>query len=190
MSRDILLKIYRQFFPFGNAAPFVDRLIKILSNDPTTTATGIEFAEYVTGLSVISRGRLDEKLYCKMAGRPNIIHSSSCIFFAFLGAFKFCDVDADGWISKTDLVGSMALVHHLMGNLFQVPSNSSKSQLEEEEGDLVNNSPALSIESRIETLFAEMDSDRDGKVDYGDFKRTVMADPDIIQGFLVYDGVI
>ena len=64
MSRDALLKIYRQFFPFGNAAPFVDRLIKILSTDPLSAA-GIEFSEYVTGLSVISRGRLDEKLYCK-----------------------------------------------------------------------------------------------------------------------------
>lgn len=71
MSRDDLLRIYRQFFPFGNAVPFVDRMIKILS---TTTsgggggsADGIEFGEYVMGLSVISRGRLDEKLYCKRA---------------------------------------------------------------------------------------------------------------------------
>lgn len=63
MNRDDLLRIYRQFFPFGNAAPFVDRLIRILTVNGS--GSGIEFEEYVTGLSVISRGRLDEKLYCK-----------------------------------------------------------------------------------------------------------------------------
>lgn len=63
MKRDDLLRIYRQFFPFGNAAPFVDRLIKILAT--AAGGNGIEFAEYVMGLSVISRGRLEEKLYCK-----------------------------------------------------------------------------------------------------------------------------
>lgn len=67
MNRDDLLRIYRQFFPFGNAAPFVDRLIKILSI--AAGGNGIEFAEYVTGLSVISRGRLDEKLFCKSERR-------------------------------------------------------------------------------------------------------------------------
>jgi hypothetical protein len=66
MSREDLLKIYRQFFPFGYAAPFVDRLIKILaSGDGFETAGGVNFADYVMGLSVISRGRLDEKLFCK-----------------------------------------------------------------------------------------------------------------------------
>ena len=68
MSRDDLLRIYRQFFPFGNAVPFVDRMIKILSTSTSGgSADGIEFGEYVMGLSVISRGRLDEKLYCKRA---------------------------------------------------------------------------------------------------------------------------
>lgn len=70
MARDDLLRIYRQFFPFGNAVPFVDRIIKILSGslneNNNSGGNGIEFAEYVTGLSVISRGRLDEKLYCKL----------------------------------------------------------------------------------------------------------------------------
>lgn len=68
MSREDLLKIYRQFFPFGHSAPFVDRLIKILSNGFEGGTGGVEFADYVMGLSVISRGRLDEKLFCKGMG--------------------------------------------------------------------------------------------------------------------------
>lgn len=65
MSREDLLRIYRQFFPFGNAVPFVNRMINILSIGDSSNNNGIDFSEYVTGLSVISRGRLDEKLFCK-----------------------------------------------------------------------------------------------------------------------------
>lgn len=72
MSRDDLLKIYRQFFPFGQAGPFVDRLIKILSAGGFDGMVGLDFGEYVTGLSVISRGRLDEKLYCKGRNTVNV----------------------------------------------------------------------------------------------------------------------
>ena len=68
MVRDDLLKIYRQFFPFGHCTPFVDRLIKVLTGEDGGGGGGggggIDFTEYVTGLSVISRGRLDEKLFC------------------------------------------------------------------------------------------------------------------------------
>ena len=88
MSRDDLLRIYRQFFPFGNAVPFVDRLIKILSSSMDTVdnnrhnVSGIEFTEYVTGLSVISRGRLDEKLYCKLS--LYCISDCDCIYACVL----------------------------------------------------------------------------------------------------------
>ena len=45
-------------------------------------------------------------------------------------------------------------------------------------------------QNRAKYLFNLMDEDNDGKADYNDFKRVVLADAEIIRGFLVYDGVI
>ena len=45
-------------------------------------------------------------------------------------------------------------------------------------------------QNRAKYLFNLMDEDKDGKADYNDFKRVVLADAEIIRGFLVYDGVI
>lgn len=48
----------------------------------------------------------------------------------------------------------------------------------------------FSPSTRTDHLFLIMDQDADGRADFADFKRTVLADPEIIQGFLVYDGVV
>lgn len=45
-------------------------------------------------------------------------------------------------------------------------------------------------QNRAKYLFTLMDEDSDGRADYNDFKRVVLADAEIIRGFLVYDGVI
>lgn len=45
-------------------------------------------------------------------------------------------------------------------------------------------------QNRAKYLFTLMDGDQDDKADYNDFKRVVLADAEIIRGFLVYDGVI
>lgn len=196
MSRDDLLRIYRQFFPFGNAAPFVDRLINILTVQ--SGAGGIEFSEYVTGLSVISRGRLDEKLYCKLNLRI-LTYLSLSLFLSLvvLGSFKFCDLDGDGWITKEDLLESIELIHQLMGNMFQLTktmtSTNSEHLLEERTLGTSNDhqyTDTFTPQNRTNYLFSLMDEDADGRADYNDFKRTVLNDAEIIQGFLVYDGVI
>lgn len=190
MSRDDLLRIYRQFFPFGNAAPFVDRIIKILAvrggevdGSGGGGFCGIEFAEYVTGLSVISRGRLDEKLYCTQGSEE----ASS--FLIVLGSFKFCDFDGDGWISKEDLLNSIELIHQLMGRMFQFQSKEADS-LNDSSPDSDQINDTFTPLNRTNHLFTLMDEDGDGRADYNDFKRTVLNDAEIIQGFLVYDGVI
>lgn len=123
-----------------------------------------------------------------------------------LGSFKFCDIDADGWISREDLLESIELVHQLMGNMFQLTNNNNKrkpnsfhdgidkeaefefSTLNNDDDD--DDQETFTPQNRTAHLFNLMDEDRDGKADYDDFKRTVLNEADIIQGFLVYDGVI
>lgn len=85
-------------------------------------------------------------------------------------------------ITKDDLLESIELIHHLMGAMFQFPATVPETA----EDDANTFTP----QTRSNHLFALMDEDNDGKADYIDFKRTVLSDAEIIQGFLVYDGVI
>lgn len=55
---------------------------------------------------------------------------------------------------------------------------------------LPNLEETFTPQNRAKYLFNLMDEDNDGKADYTDFKRVVLADSEIIRGFLVYDGVI
>jgi Ca2+-binding EF-hand superfamily protein len=118
----------------------------------------------------------------------------------FIGAFKFCDGDGDGWISFEDLVESVRLSQQLMGKMFDISSvdNGSESlSIDDDDSSILNTNtnddPSQSQqqpEIRAKILFDSMDSDSDGRASLEDFKRTVLNDSEIIQAFLVYDGVI
>ena len=124
------------------------------------------------------------------------------ILLVIVGSFKFCDFDADGWISKDDLLESIELVHQLMGNMFQITVNNAITSESTTVSNVSNATAGTSSlntsttadtftpQSRTSHLFALMDEDGDGKADFNDFKRTVLNDASIIQGFLVYDGVV
>lgn len=91
-----------------------------------------------------------------------------------------------------------------MGNMFNMTIKNTIEPIEDindETGDIgtsattVNSNDLESEETftpqnRAKYLFNIMDEDNDGKADYNDFKRVVLADAEIIRGFLVYDGVI
>ena len=81
-----------------------------------------------------------------------------------------------------------------MGNIFK--SNDQQIRPADHQNQTTQNSqnsPDSSIgidHTRAQILFEQMDQDGDGRADYGDFKRSVLNDAEIIQGLLVYDGVI
>jgi Ca2+-binding EF-hand superfamily protein len=64
------LKLYKQYFPFGDPSPFATRFgIKILIDRSfemiDSNKNGyIEFDEFLKNLSMSARGRMEEKLNC------------------------------------------------------------------------------------------------------------------------------
>ena len=62
-------KIYRQFFPFGDATNFASFMFGMFDCDQNGL---VSFREFVIALSVTSQGSLEDKLQCKEAvGSPN-----------------------------------------------------------------------------------------------------------------------
>lgn len=73
-------QIYQQFFPLGDPEKFATFIFKVFDQNSDGC---ISFKEFVTALSITSRGSLDEKLDW---------------------AFSLYDVDKDGFITKDEML--------------------------------------------------------------------------------------
>lgn len=91
LGREQLLAIYEQFFPFGDSAAFVGHLFRLYDVDESGA---IDFEEYLSAVSITTRGKLDEKLQW---------------------AFRFYDQDGDGRVSASDMTATVDAIYRMMG---------------------------------------------------------------------------
>ncbi|XP_039755208.1 Kv channel-interacting protein 4-like [Pararge aegeria] len=88
--------IYSQFFPQGaNTAQYAHYVFNTLDQDRSGL---LSFEEFVTGLSILSRGTLEEKLRW---------------------TFSLYDINGDGFITKEEMTEIVTAIYDLMGKIVE-----------------------------------------------------------------------
>lgn len=95
VNEDTFKEIYAQFFPQGDSSSYAHFVFNAFDRD---RSGAISFEEFVTGLSVLSRGSLHEKLQW---------------------AFCLYDTNGDGIITKDEMLDIVSAIYDLMGKCAQ-----------------------------------------------------------------------
>uniref|UniRef100_A0A183T769 Neurocalcin homolog n=1 Tax=Schistocephalus solidus TaxID=70667 RepID=A0A183T769_SCHSO len=201
LTIDDFQRIYTTFFPYGDAKPFARYVFRAFDKN----GDGImEFREFLTTLSIISRGKLEEKLKW---------------------AFSVYDLDGDGFISRGEMTDVIKASYRKLKQapflVYQkkeyyvewmavVLSGIKKQETFAEEviaaassSELppgthlftsINDSIYLLLgsvvkmpesdatpEQRTNRVFELMDKDRDYRISLEEFLEGVQADPDVLQ---------
>lgn len=101
LSRADFRKVYKQFFPFGDPTAFSDLLFNAFDKDQSGA---LDFKEFITALSISSRGKTDEKLQW---------------------AFQLYDMNKDGKISRDEMMQIVTAIHKMAGSMMKLPEDES-----------------------------------------------------------------
>lgn len=99
LDQEEFKKIYRQFFPKGDSDRFASFVFGVFDANKDNS---IDFKEFITALSITSRGTLDEKLDW---------------------AFRLYDINGDGFISRQEMLKIIDSIYKMVGNLVTLPAD-------------------------------------------------------------------
>jgi Ca2+-binding EF-hand superfamily protein len=105
LSKPEFIKIYKQFFPFGDPTDFSNYVFDVFDDDKNGT---IDFKEFICALSITSRGTLEEKL---------------------VWAFQLYDLDHDGKISYTEMLAIVNAVYKMIGSMVKLNDDEATPEL-------------------------------------------------------------
>lgn len=96
LSKEEFVKIYKQFFPFGDPTEFSNYVFRVFDTDGDGS---IDFKEFIILLSITSRGTLEEKL---------------------IWAFQLYDLDDDGKITYDEMLSIVKSMYKMIGSMVEL----------------------------------------------------------------------
>lgn len=126
--------IYAQFFPQGDASQYAHYVFNAFDRQRSGS---INFKDFVTGLSALSRGSVKEKL---------------------LWAFKLYDINGDGLITRDELHDIVSSIYKLMGKYTDpaVDKNTAKDHVERVFQKLdLNRDGVVTVDEFMETCLGD-----------------------------------
>ncbi|ODV59120.1 frequenin [Ascoidea rubescens DSM 1968] len=96
LSKVEFIKIYKQFFPFGDPTEFATYVFNAFDTNKSGT---IEFKEFIIALSITSRGNVSEKLEW---------------------SFNLYDLDQDGHISFEEMLKVVQSIYKMIGPMVEL----------------------------------------------------------------------
>lgn len=130
VDEDTFKGIYAQFFPQGNSSLYAHHVFKAFDQDDKGT---ISFQDFVTGLSVLARGTVEEKLEW---------------------AFGLYDINGDGVIGRDEMLNIVTAIYDMIGKC-AVPSIDDCAIVQHVDNIFqkmdINNDGVISLEEFMET---------------------------------------
>ncbi|XP_052707206.1 Kv channel-interacting protein 4-like isoform X2 [Crassostrea angulata] len=108
VNEETFKEIYAQFFPQGDSSAYAHYVFNTFDHDRNGS---LSFEEFVMGLSVLSRGTLQERLQW---------------------AFNLYDINGDGFITKDEMTDIVSAIYEMMGRFSEpmVDENTTKEHVE------------------------------------------------------------